>query len=75
MAWLRGKKILALWADWESRNCWVYVNDPADWYQLRSDNFDAIQYMITALTHAKANDRPVDVNEDPQRTISEIYVW
>jgi hypothetical protein len=75
MAWLRGRKILALWSDWESRNCYVYVNDPAGWFRLRSDNFDAIQYMITELTHAKADDRFVDVNEDPLRTISEVYVW
>lgn len=75
MAWRYGRKILALYAGWGSRNCWVYVDGGFGWMRLRDDNFDAIQYMITMATHAKANDRPVDFDEDPVGKISYLYVW
>ncbi len=75
MAFRYGRKILALWANYQSRNCWVYVDGGFGWMRLRPDNFDAIQYMITELTHAKADNRFVDLDENPVGQISEIYVW
>lgn len=79
MAWHYGRKIGALWADYESRNSWFSSNfgpgDSYQWIKLRDDNFDAVQYMTTLATHAKANDRFVDFEENPPGLVSQIYIW
>jgi len=75
MAMRYGRKILALWADYESRNCWVYVDGGFNWMRLRPDNFDAIQYMITMAAEAKSDSRFVDLDENPVGQISQMYVW
>jgi hypothetical protein len=74
--WRYNHHVLALYASAYSRDCWVYVDvDAGAWYQLYNANFDAIQYMITMLTHAKANNRPITFYENPLNTIFYVYVW
>ena len=75
MAFRYSRKILGLYAEQSSKNCWVYVDGGFGWMRLNPNNFDAIQYMITELTHAKADNRFVDLDENPVGTISTIYVW
>ena len=75
MAMRYGRKILALWADYESRNSWVYVDGGFNWMRLRDDNFNAVQYMTTLAAEAKSDGRFVDFDEDPVGKISQLYVW
>jgi hypothetical protein len=74
--WRFNQKIIALYADWESRNSWVLIQDPNfGWMRLRDDNFDAVQYMTTLAAEAKSDDRPVWFYEDPVGKISQLYVF
>jgi hypothetical protein len=61
--------IAFLWANYESRNAWVWVWDPDNrhgnqlnrWFRLRDDNFDTVQNMLMTATMAKATGRPCHV--------------
>jgi hypothetical protein len=74
--WRYNHHVLALHASAYSRDCSVYLDvDAGGWYQLYPANFDAIQYMITMLTYAKANNRPITFYENPLNYIFDVYVW
>jgi hypothetical protein len=73
MAVRTDRKILALFADWSSRDAWAYVDGGFGWMQFRSVNFDAIGYMVTIAAEAKGDDRFVTITEDPVGVISQIY--
>jgi hypothetical protein len=73
MAVRTDRKILALFADWNSRNAAAYVDGGFGWMPFRSANFDAIGYMLTIAAEAKSDDRFVLIVEDPVGVISAIY--
>lgn len=75
MAWRHGRKVLALYVGNEPTNTWVYVDGGLGWLKLSEDHSDATIMMATVLTHAKANDRFVDIDEEPEGYIQYIYVW
>lgn len=75
MAWRRGRKILALYVGYEDTNSWAYVDGGFGWMKFRENNDDAHINMTTLAAHAKANNRFVDIDEDPVRFIRYIYVF
>jgi len=75
LAWRYGRKILALYCGHEDTNSWVYVDGGFGWMKFRENNDDAHINMTTLAAHAKANNRFVDINEDPVGFIKTIYVW
>ena len=75
MAWRRGRKIRVLFVGHEDTNSWVHVDGGFGWMKFREDNDDAHINMTTLAAHAKANDRFVDIDEDPVGFIRTIYVF
>lgn len=70
-----GRKILALFVGHEDTNTWVYVDGGFKWMKFRENNRDAHTNMTVVATHAKANNRFVDIDENPVGFIRQIYVW
>jgi hypothetical protein len=75
VAWHYSRKVLASFCGYEDTNSWVYLDGNVGWKKLREDQEDAHINMTTLLTHAKADDRYVDVDEDPVGFIRYVYVW
>jgi len=75
MAMRYNRRILAQYVGYEDTNSWVYVDGGFGWMKFRENNDDAHINMTTVATHAKANNRPVDIDEDPVGFIKYIYVW
>jgi hypothetical protein len=75
MAWQRGKRISALWANNQNDNVWAWV-DGLGWRKCdRRSN--TVHLAILAAT-ARGRASFVDFNEevvDGQLSIVEIYVW
>lgn len=49
-----------------SKSVVIYLSDTSIYtgYQLRPDNFDAIEYMVTLAAFAKLSNRKCDVDEE-----------
>ena len=74
MAMRYARKITVLFVGNEPMNAWAYLVD-VGWMKFREDNADAHTNMVTVATHAKADNRFVDIYEDPVGFISQIYVF
>ena len=75
MAWQFSRKVLALFVGYEETNAHVYIDGGHGWKKFREDNIDAHANMLVAATHAKADDRYIDYDEDPAGFIRILYVW
>jgi hypothetical protein len=75
MAWRYGRKILALYNGREESNSWVFVDGGFGWMKFREDNDDAHTNFTVLAAHAKADNRFVDLDENPVGVISYMYVW
>lgn len=75
MAWQYGRKVLALYVGYEATNSWVYFDGGFGWKKFREDNQDAHTNMTTIATHAKADNRFVDFDEEPVGFVRYIQVW
>jgi hypothetical protein len=79
MVWRYNRKIAYLYADWESRNSYAWVLEPASGeltlMQFNSTNFDTVTNMTVVAAEAKSDDRWVWIGEQPLGVISAIYVW
>jgi hypothetical protein len=53
----------------------VYVDGGLGWLRLSEDYSDATLAMAAVLTHAKADERFVDIDEEPEGYIRYVYVW
>jgi hypothetical protein len=72
--WQMNQKIDGLWAYGpQNRNVWVHVKG-LGWKKLWDENDCQVEAMITALTHAKADDRIVNFFEQDNK-IKQVYVW
>ena len=72
MAWLNGKKVQALWVDYEESNSWGWIDGA--WRKFHDANDDACTNFTIVAAHAKEGDRNIDVLVDGDR-VKEIYVW
>ena len=64
MAVLNFQTVDFVWANYQSRNAYVWLDSVGGWRQIRPDNFDCVTNMVALAAAAKANSRPVDVEID-----------
>ncbi len=72
MAWLRGKKIEALWSNDEESNVWGWID--GGWQKFQDDHDDACTNFGILAANAKDGNRNVDVRVEGGR-VREMYVW
>jgi len=71
--WIRGKKVVGLWANSEERNAWVYLSDEG-WQKISNNNDDGFIDSVRQLSAAKAANANVDVHVEAN-LIDTIYVF
>lgn len=71
MAWIRGKKVTALWSNYQDANSWAYIDGA--WRKYEDDNDDATTNMTILGATAKMGNRNVDVRVEGN--VKEMYVW
>ncbi len=78
MPWYDNVKVLGLWANYQSRNAWVYLSGGGirdGFYKIRDSNFDAVINTFAALAAARIANGVVSVNLDGADKIIEVYMW
>lgn len=71
--WIRGKKVVGLWANAQERNAWAYLSGEG-WQKINNNNDDGFINSVRQLTAAKAANANVDVHVD-NGLIDTIYVF
>jgi len=72
MAWLRGKKVEALWSNDEESNVWGWIDGA--WQKFQDAHDDACTNFGILAAQAKDGNRNVDVRVEGGR-VREMYVW
>ncbi len=73
-AWQSDKRINALWSIDEPRNSWVGVAG-LGWRKLKNTSDSAITAMTVLAAHGKQLNCRVDLREEADGMIHEMYVW
>ena len=71
--WLNNVKIIGLWTINQDRNAYAYVQNTG-WRKVSPDNDNIFFDMLTQLTFAKQNGRPVNVYQE-NGVIKQVYVF
>ncbi len=71
--WIRGKKVIGLWAINEAKNAWVYISGEG-WKKISNNNDDGFLNLLRQLSAAKATNANVDVYLD-NGSITIAYVF
>jgi hypothetical protein len=61
-----------LWANWQTRNAWIWIWDFAQsyfgeldrWFRVRDDNWDSIQNMLAVAAMARVNGASITILTD-----------
>ena len=72
MAWIRGKKVSALWVNYQKANSWAYIDGA--WRKYEDDHDDATTNFTILGAAAKGANRNVDVRVE-SGAVKEMYVW
>jgi hypothetical protein len=72
VAWLTGKKVVALWSSEHRSNVHGWIDGA--WRKFHDDHDDACTNFAVLAAHAKDSNRNVDVRVEDGR-VKEIYVW
>lgn len=72
--WRNNVRIDALWSIDETRNAWVRVVD-LGWRKIYNGRDGAFQALTTLAAQARQTNRPVNLREEPDGMIYEIYLW
>jgi hypothetical protein len=72
MAWLTGKKVVALWSSEHRSNVHGWIDGA--WRKFHDDHDDACTNFAVLAAHAKDGGRNVDVRVEDGR-VKEMYVW
>ena len=72
MAWIRGKKIDALWSNEQESNVHGWIDGA--WRKFQDDHDDACTNFAILAASAKEANRDVDVRVEDGR-VKEMYVW
>lgn len=72
--WVNNKKINALWAISENRNCWVSVAG-VGWVKLANNSDSAIVALTTLGANARHTQGAVNYRQEADNMIHEMYVW
>jgi len=73
-AWRNNVKIDALWSIDETRNTWVRVVG-LGWRKIYNGRDGAFQALTTLASQARQTNRPVNLREETDGMIYEIYLW
>ncbi len=73
MAWLRAKKVEALWAEESEANVWGWID--GGWRKFQDSHADACTNFAILAAHAKGGNRDVDVRVEEDNRVKEMYVW
>ncbi|HEY7597270.1 MAG TPA: hypothetical protein VH969_29260 [Actinophytocola sp.] len=72
--WRNNVKIDALWAIDETRNAWVRVAG-LGWRKIYNGRDGAFTALLTLASQARQTGRPINVREEADGMIYEIYLW
>jgi hypothetical protein len=72
--WRNNVKIDALWTIDETRNAWVRVVG-VGWRKLYNGRDGAYQALSTLASQARQTNRPVNLREEADGMVYEIYLW
>jgi len=72
--WRTNVKIDALWSIDETRNAWVRVVG-LGWRRIYNGRDGSFQALLTLAGQARQTNRPVNVREEADGMIYEIYLW
>jgi hypothetical protein len=72
--WRNNVKIDALWSIDETRNAWMRVVG-LGWRKIYNGRDGAFQALTTLAAQARQTNRPVNLREESDGMIYEIYVW
>ncbi len=72
--WHNNVKVDALWVIDESRNAWLRVAGGA-WKRIYGGRDGAFQALVTLASQARQTGRPVNLREEADGMIYEIYLW
>jgi hypothetical protein len=72
MAWLRIKKVEALWSNEQHSNVHGWIDGA--WRKFEDNHADACTNFAILAAHAKGDNRNVDVRVESGR-VKEMYVW
>jgi len=72
--WHSDKRILATWSINQNRNAWVSING-IGWKRLAANSDSAIVALTMIGAHARQTQCRVDLREESDGMIHEIYAW
>lgn len=72
MAWIRGKKVNALWTNDSRSNPWAYIDGA--WRKFDDDHDDTATNFMVMAAAAKGDNSNVDIRWEDNR-VKEMYVW
>ena len=73
-AWQNNKRIVGLYSTNNNRNSWIFV-DGIGWRKF-ADSLDVANVALSMLdAHAREKSSPVNLREESDNKIYEIYVW
>jgi hypothetical protein len=72
--WRNGVKIDALWAIDEQRNTFVHVVG-VGWKKIFNGRDGAFSALVTLASQARQTNRPVNLREEADGMVYEIYLW
>lgn len=72
--WHSSVKIDALWSIDQTRNVFVHIAGGA-WKKIYNGRDGAFQALVTLASQARQTNRPVNLREEPDGMIYEIYLW
>lgn len=72
--WLKGRKVIGLWAIDQNRNAWVYLDGGIGWRRIAYDNDNIFFDLLTQLATAKTGKFPVNVYQE-NGIIKQVYVF
>ena len=73
-AWQNGKRITALWSINQDRNSWIHI-DGVGWKRLSNASISATTALTMLAANAREKNSPVNLREEADGMIHEIYVF
>ena len=72
--WLKGRKVIGLWAIDQNRNAWAYLDGGIGWRRIAYDNDNIFFDLLTQLAAAKTGKSTVNVYQE-NKIIKQVYVF
>ena len=72
--WLTGKKIVRVWSNASLKNSWINIQGTG-WRRFHAAHEGAVVAMTILASHARADNRTVNVRLGNDNQVHELYVW